>query len=235
MRGEMNSRVAMSVFGNPSLTSCTTSRSAGVSAAYPGTGSFAFAPTALRVRDRLVGRQSGPIGPGGLEVVGAHRVTEFIEQLRVIGVEDLEADFAYAFPQRLGRAEQTRGLAVTFSGCRQLGKALHDVGNSRARPGVSGDRQRFVQVALGLLHLTLHDLDAGTCRQRGREITALGTRDVLVGPPTRRFQVPAGQRRERGSGHHSLHVRRCRYPACRLIAKSGRFCIARHQARGRGN
>jgi hypothetical protein len=102
----MNSRVTMSVFGNPSLTS-RTNRSAGVSAAHPGTGSFAFAPTALRVRDRLVGRQSGPIGPGGLEVVGAHRVTEFIEQLRVIGVEDLEADFAYAFPQRLGRAEHT--------------------------------------------------------------------------------------------------------------------------------
>ena len=176
MRGEMNSRVAMSVFGNPSLTSCTTSRSAGVSAAYPGTGSFAFAPTALRVRDRLVGRQSGPIGPGGLEVVGAHRVTEFIEQLRVIGVEDLEADFAYAFPQRLGRAEQTRGLAVTFSGCRQLGKALHDVGNSRARPGVSGYRQRFVQVALGLLHLT-------PARSRRGHVSSARQRDNSPGYP----------------------------------------------------
>jgi hypothetical protein len=47
VRGETKSRVAMSLLASPSLTSRTTSRSAGGQRRRPAGGSFAFAAAAL--------------------------------------------------------------------------------------------------------------------------------------------------------------------------------------------
>ena len=63
VRGETKSRAAMSLLPNPSLTSRTTSRSAGVSDSPAGCRAFAFTATALRISDRLLDRKGGALSP----------------------------------------------------------------------------------------------------------------------------------------------------------------------------
>ena len=63
VRGEMNSRAAISLLAKPSLTSRATSSSVGVSEAQPLDGRLRQAATALGVGDCLISRQRGALGP----------------------------------------------------------------------------------------------------------------------------------------------------------------------------
>ena len=123
----------MSLLASPSLTSRTTSRSVGVSDAQPLVGSFAFAAAALGVGDRLLGGQGRALGPGGVEVLLAHGISQRRHRGFVAGVLDLEADRADALPDAVCRAEEPGGFAVTAGVAGQSGEALQDVGNAQVR------------------------------------------------------------------------------------------------------
>src|SRR3954469_13683471 len=112
VRGEMKSRVAMSLFGSPSVSSRTTSSSVGVSEFHPEAGRLRSPRPALHIGDRLVGRERGAFGPCGLEVADAHRGACVVDRGLIVGVEVWQPHLAGALPHRPGRAEESRCLGV---------------------------------------------------------------------------------------------------------------------------
>ena len=124
----------MSLLASPSLTSWTTSRSVGVSEPQPLAGPFALTAASLRVGDRLLGRQGGAFGPGGVKVLLAHGVSQRRHRGLVVGVIDLEADLADALPDGVCRAEEAGGFAVTVVLAGQSGEAFEDVRDAAGAP-----------------------------------------------------------------------------------------------------
>ncbi len=137
----------MSLLPSPSLTSRTTSSSAGVREAQPLDGRLALSTPALRVGDRLLGRQRGTFRPGGVEVAVVHGISKRFYGCVVPGLVDREANFTGALPDAVGCAEQPGRFAVTAAVTGKSRKNFEDVGNTEtcadtgaAREGVVGVR-----------------------------------------------------------------------------------------------
>ena len=102
------------------------------------------------------------------------------------------------------RAEQPGRFADTAAITAEIGEALEDVGNPRARPDVGAAHEGVVEVAFGLFGLTLCERDAGTGGQCQHVPPARRRGDRVVGPVSGADQITACQRDLR----HALHVYR---------------------------
>ncbi len=187
VRGETNSRVAMSLLASPSLTSRTTSRSVGVSEAQPLVGRLRFAATALCVGDRFVGGQRGALGPRGFKVLLAQRITK----RRRSGIQRMASKILNRTrPPRCRMdvcgAEQPRRFRVTAGADGECGEALESVRSGAVCPGAGGGRECVVRVAVGLFGLTLRD----PRRRRASSAPATGESRSLPRPRRRRVAGP---------------------------------------------
>ena len=70
------------------------------------------------------------------------------------------------------RTEEPRRFAVTAGFAGQNGEALQGVGDTQIRMHASGDRERVVGVALGLLRFTLRQSPRGTVSSAPRSSTS---------------------------------------------------------------
>ena len=101
----------------------------------------------------------------------------------MVSVENLEADRAHSLPGRVCRPEEPRRFEVTPGLSGHVGETLKNFWNENVTADAGGDAERFVGVAFSGLQFAIGDFDAGTRRQRPRQIDALRHRHGLVGPP----------------------------------------------------
>ena len=113
MRGETKSRAAMSLLAKPFADQSDDVALGGGERSPAAGGSFALAAAALRVGDRLLGGQGGALGPRGVKVFLAHRISQRRHRGFVAGVPDLEPHHAHALPDGRCRAEKPGRFAVT--------------------------------------------------------------------------------------------------------------------------
>ena len=175
----------MSLLPSPSLTSRTTSSSAGVRDAQPLRRPLALTAAALRVGDRLLGRQRGTLCPGRFELAGVHRVSKCLHRSVVPGIVDPQTNLTGAVADAVGCAEQPSSFSVTACIADQTCENVENVRKALMGPDAGAAGKGIAGVAFGLLGVTAENLNPGTCRQRHRPVPPLCGSDCIVSPTPR--------------------------------------------------
>ncbi len=172
MRRETKSLVAMSLLPSPSLTSRTTSRSAGVSDAQPLVGRLRWPRPRCALATASSVDRAAPSAQADVEVLLAQRIPNHRDRGLVTGVPDFEAGLADGLPEGVCGTEEPGRFAGAAGVTGEISEALQSVGNTHARLDVAATNEGVVDVPVSLVGVTLCSGDAGPRGQSQHSIPA---------------------------------------------------------------
>ncbi|MDX1886312.1 hypothetical protein SBI63_23445 [Mycolicibacterium sp. 120270] len=139
-----------------------------------------LAAAALRIGDRLFGRQGRALRPRRFEVVGVHGVSERIDRRLVAGLVDGIAHRTLSVPDGLRCAEKPSRLAVPGSFDRNARQEIENVGNAQIRADVCERRKCVMGVSFGVFWSMLGDREPCANRVRQSKRQPGQSRDGLL-------------------------------------------------------